>query len=108
LIGLEVQTGQKAELVGFYMLRGLDEGYPAPMYGVFIGYSHRNKGLASQSLLHAETTCRSSHIERLMLKVHPHNTVAKKLYEARGFTPLRQDPQNNNTIMEKSLFPDGT
>jgi ribosomal protein S18 acetylase RimI-like enzyme len=108
LIGIEVQTGQEAELVGFYMLRGLDEGYSAPMYGVFVAYKFRNKGVARLTLVHAETSCRLNQIDRLMLKVHPANTHAKKLYEAYGFAVLKEDPLNKNIIMEKSLFRNGT
>src|SRR4051812_32296255 len=42
---VEINDEDHVELVGFYMLRGFDEGYPAPMYGVFIGYDHRDRGL---------------------------------------------------------------
>src|ERR1017187_7511958 len=103
LIGIEVQTGQEAELAGFYMLRGLDEGYSAPMYGVFVAYKFRNKGLARLTLVHAETSCRLNQIDRLLLKVHPQNARAKRLYEAQGFTSFRQDPTNENVVMEKLL-----
>jgi ribosomal protein S18 acetylase RimI-like enzyme len=108
LIGIEVQTGQEVELAGFYMLRGLDEGYSAPMYGVFVACKFRNKGLARLTLVHAETSCRLSQIDRLMLKVHPANTYAKKLYEAHGFAASKEDPINKNIVMEKSLFRNGT
>jgi ribosomal protein S18 acetylase RimI-like enzyme len=108
LIGIEVQTDQEAELAGFYMLRGLDEGYSAPMYGVFVAYKFRNKGVARLTLVHAETSCRLNQIDCLMLKVHPANTHAKKLYEAHGFAALKEDPLNKNIIMEKSLFRNGT
>ena len=33
------------ELVGFYMLRGFDEGYETPAYGVWISSEYSNKGL---------------------------------------------------------------
>jgi RimJ/RimL family protein N-acetyltransferase len=103
LTAVEIRDGADAELAGFYMLRGLDEGYTVPMYGVFIGHKYRNKGLGLLTLVHAETNCRLNHIDRLLLKVHPQNVPAKKLYEAQGFASVRQDPTNENVIMEKLL-----
>src|SRR5947209_4323220 len=34
-IGIEIDTAGKSELAGFYMLRGLDEGFDDPMFGIF-------------------------------------------------------------------------
>ena len=104
LIGIEVQTGQEAELAGFYMLRGLDEGYSVPMYGVFIGHKYQSHGLGLLTLVHAEATCRLDQIDTLMLKVHPDNTRAMKLYKTHGYKTLRKDPANQNMVMEKRLL----
>ena len=106
-VAVEANHGRNDELAGFYMLRGLDEGYPAPMYGVFIAHKYRNNGLGLLTLIHAEASCRLSQIDRLMLKVNPKNEFAKKLYQAHGFTTLREDPKNQNLLMEKSLVRDG-
>src|ERR1700730_5505976 len=100
LTAVEIRDGQNVNLAGFYMLRGLDEGYLVPMYGVFIGHKYQNKGIGRLTLVHAESSCRLSQIDRLMLKVHPHNTIARTLYEAHGFTALKEDPRNQNIIME--------
>src|SRR5438045_3309794 len=58
ITGLEIHEGERVELAGFYMLRGFDEGYVDPMYGVFVGYEYRNQGLGALTLAHAESVCR--------------------------------------------------
>src|SRR5438309_250441 len=41
--GVDVASASARELAGFYMLRGLDEGYPNPMYGVFVSLPFSGK-----------------------------------------------------------------
>jgi len=91
-------------IVGFYMLRGLDEGYETPSYGVWISSKFSGNGLSKLTLYHAFSFCRINRISKLMLKVHPDNTTAKKLYESLGFEPTGFDKKNGNYIYHKSLF----
>jgi RimJ/RimL family protein N-acetyltransferase len=91
------------KIVGFYMLRGLDEGYEIPSYGVWISSKFSDKGLSKLTLYHAFSFCRINGISKLMLKVHPDNTTAKKLYESLGFEQTGFDEKNENYIYYKSL-----
>ena len=72
--------------------------------GVFIGHEYRGLGLATLTLAHAEAYCRLNRIGRLLLKVHPSNGRAKRLYEKSGFHFLRSDPDNGNLVLEKQLI----
>jgi RimJ/RimL family protein N-acetyltransferase len=90
-------------LIGFYMLRGFDEGYEIPSYGVFIRESYSNKGLGKLTLDHAISLCKILGKRRLMLKVHPENINAKNLYINYGFKEEGIDPKNSNLIMFKDL-----
>lgn len=72
-------------LVGFFMLRGWDEGYEVPAYGVLIDETHRGYGLAKLSLEMAKIICTLCHAPRMMLKVHPQNIAAKMLFEEARF-----------------------
>lgn len=90
-------------LIGFYMLRGFDEGYEIPSYGVFIKESYSNKGLGKLTLDHAVSLCKILDKKRLMLKVHPDNVNAKNLYIKYGFKEEGIDPKNSNLIMFKDL-----
>lgn len=93
-------------LTGFYMLRGFDEGYEIPSYGVFISKEFSGKGLSKLTLQHAISYCKLNGIKNLMLKVHPDNLVAKKIYEDFGFKQTGIDSKNNNLIYHKELKQD--
>jgi RimJ/RimL family protein N-acetyltransferase len=91
-----VLVGDRA--VGFYMLRGFDQGYATPAYGVWISQRYSRMGLARLTLEHAVTQCRQLGCKNLMLKVHPDNTRAKRIYEAFGFQAQGIDSRNHNLI----------
>ncbi len=91
------------ELVGFYMLRGFDEGYDVPSYGVWISEKYSGLGLSKFTLQHAITFCKINKIKKLMLKVHPDNILAKNIYESFGFINEGIDEKNSNFIYYKNL-----
>jgi RimJ/RimL family protein N-acetyltransferase len=91
------------KLAGFYMLRGMDDGYKIPAYGVWISSEFSNKGLSKLTLYHAFSFCRINNIKKLMLKVHPENLIAKTLYESLGFEKVGIDEKNDNIIYHKTL-----
>jgi ribosomal protein S18 acetylase RimI-like enzyme len=101
--GLETGPVGEREMAGFYMMRGMDEGYPHPMYGVYIAHAHRGKGLARLTLVHAEIFCTLNNYERILLKVHPDNVRAKKLYESVGFRFLREESVSHEFVLCKEL-----
>jgi GNAT superfamily N-acetyltransferase len=90
-------------LVGFFMLRGLDEGFKVPSYGVFISEKYQSFGLARLSVTYAVSFCRMNHLDRLMLKVHPLNVYALQLYREFGFVETHVDPSNNNLVLYKDI-----
>jgi len=91
------------ELVGFYMLRGFDEGFEVPSYGVWISDKLSGLGLSKLTLQHAITFCKINSIRKIMLKVHPENIIAKSIYEAFGFKQEGFDDNNSNLVYYKSL-----
>ena len=91
------------ELVGFYMLRGFDEGYEVPSYGVWISDKFSKLGLSKLTLQHAIAFCKLNGLKKIMLKVHPENTIAKNIYENFGFKQEGFDDKNGNYIYNKSL-----
>jgi len=90
-------------LVGFYMLRGWDAGYEVPSYGVWIAENYSSKGISKLTLTHAISICRINSIKRLMLKVHPENLVAKKIYEDFGFVYEGIDARIGHLIYFKDI-----
>jgi RimJ/RimL family protein N-acetyltransferase len=101
---IEIEEEGGPQLAGFYMLRGLDEGYADPMYGVFIGEKFSGLGLARVSIVHAEAQCRLNNWKTLLLKVDPTNTRAFDLYTRAGFTYLRTDPAHGDHVLSKTIL----
>ncbi len=91
------------KIVGFYMLRGFDQGFEIPSYGVWISKNFSGKGLSKLTLQHAITFCKINNINEIMLKVHPKNIAAKNLYENFGFKPAGTDPKIENIIYKLKL-----
>jgi ribosomal protein S18 acetylase RimI-like enzyme len=72
-------------IVGYAMLRGWDEGYSIPAFGVAVDRDRRGEGLGRALLEYALTRARERGASEVMLKVHPDNAGAKHLYESVGF-----------------------
>lgn len=99
IYGIYVQN----EIAGFYMLRGFDEGYSVPSYGVWIAKKFSGKGLSTFTLQHAISFCKLNSIKKIMLKVHPDNLAAKHIYEKYGFKQTGIDPKILHLIYHKDL-----
>lgn len=74
------------DVVGYAMLRGWDEGYATPAFGVAVDVAHRGDGLGRALLEYALVRAREHGASDVMLKVHPDNIGARRLYESVGFT----------------------
>lgn len=77
---------------GFFMLRGWDEGYEVPAYGVLIDEAHSGLGLATLSLRISKAICRLRRAPRIMLKVDDANVRARRVFELAGFVQTEVDP----------------
>ena len=91
------------DLVGFFMLRGFDEGYSVPSFGVFVTQKFANKGFAKLALHFCLSWCISNQLPSLMLKVHPDNKFARGMYTRAGFQHREVCPQTGHEVLEKSL-----
>lgn len=63
----------QGELVGLFMLRGWDEGYEVPSFGVFVAEKYRGGEFMKISLNIAKLICRLSGSRRLRATIHPDN-----------------------------------
>jgi GNAT superfamily N-acetyltransferase len=89
-------------LAGFYCLRGLDEGYDRPSFGIYVASSRAGEGWARLALNDAFAWCRRHGLSRVMLKVYPENTAAYKIYVEQGFVDIGRSPDSQR-MMEKVL-----
>jgi RimJ/RimL family protein N-acetyltransferase len=90
-------------LAGFFMLRGWDEGFDRPSFGVYISESFSGRGLSKLALQYALSWCRLNGVSAVMLKVYPDNIHARRVYEQEGFEFLGICPETGHRILEKRL-----
>ena len=82
------------------MLRGFDEGYQRPSFGVYIDQQYANKGLSKLALDYCISWCRLHDTPALMLKVHPDNLFAIRAYQKAGFGFVEVCPRTGHHLME--------
>ena len=88
-------------LAGFFMLRGFDEGFSRPTFGIYIGEHFGGTGLASLALHYALAWCQMQNLSSVMLKVHPENLSARHIYERAGFVFETECPQTGHHVLIK-------
>jgi len=72
-------------IVGYSMLRGWDEGYETPSFGVCLAPWRRSAGLGQLLLGHAIAECRRLGAPRMRLTVYRANARAVHIYRKFGF-----------------------
>jgi ribosomal-protein-alanine N-acetyltransferase len=72
-------------IVGYAMVRGWDEGFEVPSFGVAVAASHRGMGLGQRFLEHAIKECRRLGAPKLRLTVFKRNENAVHIYRKFGF-----------------------
>lgn len=93
----------ESDLIGFFLLRGWDEGFHIPSYGVLIDECFRGQGFGRLSLRVAKSIAILRNAPRLMLKVHPQNYEAKRLFENAKFKRTGLDSRTGNLIYAYEL-----
>ena len=77
--------GPPVRMVGYGMLRGLEEGYSAPSLGLCVVEDYQNQGVGRKLLTYLLTACAERGAVNAMLKVKRDNPTARALYESAGF-----------------------
>jgi RimJ/RimL family protein N-acetyltransferase len=92
-------------LVGYAMLRGWDEGYGVPSFGVAVGAPYRGRGIATSLLRYAIQRAREVGANSVMLKVNVDNPAARPIYESEGFVfeEIPDDPTQVKGLLTLSL-----
>lgn len=105
--GQDVFTGLfwDEQIVGFFMLRGWNEGYEVPAFGILIDEQYRGYGLEMAALDTAKVICRLRKVSRLMIKMHPDNISAKGVARKTGFVQTGVDEASGNLIYHYEIKP---
>jgi ribosomal protein S18 acetylase RimI-like enzyme len=72
-------------MVGFSMLRGWDEGYSVPSFGILIDRDFQGRGYGSRMILFTVREARRLGCQRVRLTVYSSNFKAFQLYVSHGF-----------------------
>lgn len=98
----------KDRIVGFSMLRGWEEGYSIPSFGMFIDRHQHRLGYGKQLLDLTIEAARQLGCEKIRLSVSTENLPAYKIYKSRGFYEIDRSKENGHSeervIMIKDLF----
>jgi len=87
------------QISGIYFLRGFDEGYCIPSFGIYVMEKFSGSGIARFALNDAIQKVQSMQIKHLMLKVSKKNIRAYKLYTEIGFVFNRRCPDTGQDIL---------
>ena len=84
-------------VVGFAMLRGWDEGYEVPSFGVLVDRDHQGRGIAAALLDHALAVARLRLCPGVRLTVYRDNLRAWRCYMKKGFRQVSEAASENRT-----------
>jgi ribosomal protein S18 acetylase RimI-like enzyme len=98
---------EDGRIIGFSMLRGWDEGYSIPSFGMFIDQHYHGKGYGKQLLDLTIKAARKLGCEQIRLSVRAGNHPAHHMYQSRGFKEIDRskmsDAKDEKIIMIKEL-----
>lgn len=75
----------KINIIGYAMLRGWDDGYEIPSFGICIHPDSQGRGVGRKMTEYAIDYCKKKKSPKLMLKVYKNNNAAYKLYKGLNF-----------------------
>jgi [ribosomal protein S18]-alanine N-acetyltransferase len=73
------------ELVGFSMLRGFEEGYEVPSFGIFVDHRQQGRGVGRSLTEWTIERAREHGCPAVRLSVYASNARARAMYDALGF-----------------------
>jgi RimJ/RimL family protein N-acetyltransferase len=86
------------EVVAFFMLRGWNEGYEIPSFGILVDEKYRGDGLEMLSLETAKVICKLRGAARIMFKMHPENISVRAVARKTGFVKTGVEAHSGNVI----------
>jgi ribosomal-protein-alanine N-acetyltransferase len=76
---------ESGAVFGLAMLRGWDEGFAVPSFGILVHHAHHGKGIGRALTEHALAVAGEMRVPRVRLTVRADNARAVHLYESMGF-----------------------
>jgi ribosomal-protein-alanine N-acetyltransferase len=102
-------ASSKGELVAMSMLRGFDEGFEVPSFGIFVDHLHHGEGIGRRLTAWTVDEAGRRGYPAVRLSVYASNAGALHLYRSLGFGEQQRDlvtragVQDEKILMTKSL-----
>jgi perosamine synthetase len=102
-----------SQVVAISMLRGWDEGYSVPSFGILVDHRFHNRGIGTRLTEFTVDEARRHGSERVRLSVFASNQAAHHIYTSRGFIESERKSvvcggiPDERIIMFKELIPTG-
>jgi [ribosomal protein S18]-alanine N-acetyltransferase len=102
-------ASMKAELIAMSMLRGFDEGFAVPSFGIFVDRRHQGRGVGRRLTAWTVGEARRRGCATIRLSVYASNPAALHLYGSLGFEEqgravvARATGQDEKILMTQSL-----
>lgn len=100
---------KKNQAVGFFMLRGWDEGFNIPSFGVMVDHRYQGQGIGRLLTKEAIVVAQELACPAIRLTVFASNKVAYSLYQKLGFVEIQRSPivvygeDDEKIVMKKIL-----
>jgi len=98
-----------AELIAMSMLRGFDEGFAVPSFGIFVDHRHHGHGVGRRLTAWTVGEARRRGCAAIRLSVYASNTAGVHLYHSLGFEEREREivaraiGQDEKIVMSLSL-----
>ena len=89
--------------VGFSMLRGWDEGFSIPSFGIFIDYRKHGLGLGKELLDLTIEAAKGLNCSKIRLSAYASNLSACKIYLSRGFKEMERSTVMHNDALDEKI-----
>lgn len=93
-----------AELIAMSMLRGFDEGFAVPSFGIFVDHRHHGHGIGRRLTAWTVGEARRRGCTAIRLSVYASNTAALHLYRSLGFEERERENVARATGQDEKIL----
>jgi glycosyltransferase involved in cell wall biosynthesis/RimJ/RimL family protein N-acetyltransferase len=90
-------------IVAFSMLRGWDEGYDVPSFGIAVDVDFHGAGIGTRLTAWTLDQARRLGCERIRLSVYGENETARRIYERLGFAEVERETVEHQGRMDDRI-----
>jgi ribosomal protein S18 acetylase RimI-like enzyme len=92
------------QVVGLCMLRGWDEGFPVPSFGVMVDRAFSGKGIGKLMTEYAVEEAKKLGCKQIRLSVYASNVAAYHLYSSLGFKEINREDVEVQGKMDENII----